>query len=192
MLRYRNKTGMCHKERKLAGKPGSVGALRLPTAIPLGPGLLQGSSHLPASSAGRVVACLLGVAPGGGCRVSPRRALRSGTMRHRTPPFLARYVTAPTHFFETLPPFGGEVRSAAPGGLVSVALFLASRRTAVNRHPTLWSPDFPLRIATIRSGRLASFRQYFTSRSTRAPELATARCFPRQKRRLSRQRRSLC
>jgi len=29
-------------------------------------------------------------------------------------------------------------------GLVSVALFLASRRTGVTRHPTLWSPDFPL------------------------------------------------
>ena len=25
-----------------------------------------------------------------------------------------------------------------------MALFLASRRTAVNRHPALWSPDFPL------------------------------------------------
>ena len=29
--------------------------------------------------------------------------------------------------------------------LVSVALFLALRRTGVTRHPTLWSPDFPLR-----------------------------------------------
>lgn len=27
--------------------------------------------------------------------------------------------------------------------LVSVALFRASRRTAVNRHPALWSPDLP-------------------------------------------------
>jgi hypothetical protein len=33
---------------------------------------------------------------------------------------------------------------AAIGGSFSVALFLASRRTAVSRHPTLWSPDFPL------------------------------------------------
>jgi len=33
---------------------------------------------------------------------------------------------------------------AAIGGSFSVALFLASRRTGVTRHPTLWSPDFPL------------------------------------------------
>jgi hypothetical protein len=32
----------------------------------------------------------------------------------------------------------------AIGGSFSVALFLASRRTVVSRHPTLWSPDFPL------------------------------------------------
>ena len=40
-------------------------------------------------------------------------------------------------------------------GLVSVALFLASRRTGVTRHPTLWSPDFPL--CTARSGCPARF-----------------------------------
>jgi len=34
--------------------------------------------------------------------------------------------------------------AAYTAGLVSVALFLASRRTGVTRHPTLWSPDFPL------------------------------------------------
>src|SRR5688572_19856312 len=77
MLRYRN-IGLPKLGEKLADKPGSVGARMLPTAIPLGPELLQGSSHLPASSAGRVVACLFGVAPGGGCRVSPCRTLRSG------------------------------------------------------------------------------------------------------------------
>ena len=32
----------------------------------------------------------------------------------------------------------------ARGLLVSVALFLASRRLAVSQHPALWSPDFPL------------------------------------------------
>jgi hypothetical protein len=42
------------------------------TAIPLGRDLRHGSSHLPASSASRLNACLFGVAPGGGCRVSPR------------------------------------------------------------------------------------------------------------------------
>ena len=81
------------------------------TVIPLGVRLPARSSHLPASSAGHVVACLFGVAPGGGCRVSP----------HLIP----------------LP---------EQNGLVSVALFLASRRTAVNRHPALWSPDFPLSV----------------------------------------------
>jgi len=28
--------------------------------------------------------------------------------------------------------------------LVSVALFVASRRLGVTQHPALWSPDFPL------------------------------------------------
>jgi len=32
----------------------------------------------------------------------------------------------------------------AIGGSFSVALMLASRRTVISRHPTLWSPDFPL------------------------------------------------
>src|SRR5882757_9231347 len=83
------------------------------TVIPLDVRLPARSSHLPASSVGHVIACLFGVAPGGGCRVSPRhfKCQQAGTSR---------------------------------GGLVSVALFLASRRTVVSRHPTLWSPDFPL------------------------------------------------
>ena len=33
----------------------------------------------------------------------------------------------------------------ALGCMFSVALSVASRRPAVNRHPALWSPDFPLR-----------------------------------------------
>ena len=48
-------------------------------------------------------------------------------------------------FFETLPPEGGKSEVQAIGGLFSVALFLASRRAVISRHPTLWSPDFPLR-----------------------------------------------
>ena len=88
------------------------------TAIPLGPALLPGSSHLPAGSASNVTACLFGVAPDGGCRVS-------------RPP-------------------------GCPGLLVSVALFLASRRPAVSRHPALWSPDFPL-LPGGSSGCLANF-----------------------------------
>ena len=43
-----------------------------------------------------------------------------------------------------LAPDGGYRVSRPPCGiLVSVALFLASRRTAVSRHPALRSPDFP-------------------------------------------------
>jgi len=65
----------------------------------------------------------------------------------------------PTHFYETLPPYGGEVPGTAIGGFVSVALFLASRRAGITRHPTLWSPDFPLRAArTIAFGLASSAR----------------------------------
>jgi hypothetical protein len=41
------------------------------TVIPLGPSLPTGSSRLPADSASSVVVRLFGVAPDGGCRVSP-------------------------------------------------------------------------------------------------------------------------
>ena len=54
---------------------------------------------------------------------------------------------------------------AVHGGLVSVALFLASRRTVVSRHPTLWSPDFPLS-AQLRadSDCLTNSRGHFNTR----------------------------
>ena len=107
--------------------------------------MLRGSSHLPASSAGHVIACLFGVAPGGGCLVSPLRAPRPGVGA----------FPHPSHFYETLPPCGVKARSADHVGLVSVALFLASRRAVISRHPTLWSPDFPLRaVRTIVEARL--------------------------------------
>lgn len=43
--------------------------------------------------------------------------------------------------------------------LVSVALFIASRRPAVSRHPALRSPDFPLYVCEIRTATVwpASF-----------------------------------
>jgi hypothetical protein len=41
--------------------------------------------------------------------------------------------------------------------LVSVALFVASRRLGVTQHPALWSPDFPLAVETLASDCLASF-----------------------------------
>ena len=144
--RLARKGGRAAQEKvKSAGKPGSVEGLRLPTAIPLGRRLLAGSSHLPASSAGRVVACLFGVAPGGGYRVSPSLLRNEGRRDLRraapSPPSCCRrFRTHPA--VGTLPPCGGEVPATR---LVSVALFLVSRRTVVSRHPTLWSPDFPLR-----------------------------------------------
>ena len=93
------------------------------TVIPLGVRLLTRSSDLPASSASSVNACLLGLAPDGGYRVSPA-AVR----------VFARLLR-----------------------LVSVALFIASRRPAVSRHPALWSPDFPL-YTEVHSDCLASFQ----------------------------------
>jgi len=60
-----------------------------------------------------------------------------------------------------LAPDGGYRVSRPPCGLlVSVALFLASRRTAVSRHPALWSPDFPP-LACASGGCLASFDAHF-------------------------------
>jgi hypothetical protein len=65
------------KSRKVkqADRPDSVTAngknpLAM-TAIPLGRELLHGSSFLPARSASNINACLFGIAPGGGYRVSP-------------------------------------------------------------------------------------------------------------------------
>jgi len=47
--------------------------------------------------------------------------------------------------------------------LVSVALFVASRRLGVTQHPALWSPDFPLAAETLASDCLASFGCNFTA-----------------------------
>ena len=63
---------------KSAGKPGSVWGFNTLTVIPLVHELLRGSSHLPANSTSRVIACLFGVAPSGGCRVSPLIKTASG------------------------------------------------------------------------------------------------------------------
>jgi hypothetical protein len=61
-------------KREQADKPDSVTArskLHTMTTIPLGRELLHGSSFLPARSASNIIACLFGIAPGGGYRVSP-------------------------------------------------------------------------------------------------------------------------
>lgn len=61
------------EEIKQADRPDSVTvpAKGTMTAIHLGTELLLRSSFLPARSADRLIACLFGIAPGGGCRVSP-------------------------------------------------------------------------------------------------------------------------
>ncbi|MDB5839239.1 MAG: hypothetical protein JWQ23_1191 [Herminiimonas sp.] len=62
------------KKTKQADRPDSVTAPGEPgamTAIHLGLRLLAGSSFLPARSASNIIACLFGIAPGGGYRVSP-------------------------------------------------------------------------------------------------------------------------
>ena len=88
---------------KPACKPGSVGTgreIRSVTVIPLGHELPRGSSHLPADSASSIIVRLFGVAPGGGCRVSP--LVGPAARRER--------------------------RTLTTQGLVSVALFLALGR----------------------------------------------------------------
>ena len=68
-LTKQGKSGEIRK--KLADKPGSVGELGPLTVIPLGARLLTRSSNLPGSYASHVNASLLGLAPDGGCLVSP-------------------------------------------------------------------------------------------------------------------------
>jgi hypothetical protein len=84
------------------------------TVIPLGAGLLRRSSHLPARSASSIIARLFGVAPGGGCRVSP--AIRFDP-------------SGDSSLWPCSSPW-----ASREGRLL---------RTAVSRHPALWSPDFP-------------------------------------------------
>jgi len=84
------------------------------TVIPLGPPLPVGSSRLPADSASSVVVRLFGVAPDGGCRVSP-----------------APWKGSDSSLWPCSSP------SPRPRGRGLL-------RPGVTRHPALWSPDFPL------------------------------------------------
>jgi hypothetical protein len=91
--------------------------------ISLGASLPTPSSSLPGTLAGRAAPRpLFGLAPSGVYRATPvtRGAVRS---------------------YRTLSPLPVPVR--AIGGLLSVALSVASRRPAVSRHSALWSSDFP-------------------------------------------------
>src|SRR5690606_16934719 len=97
------------------------------TVIPLGAASPRRSSNLPGDTAGRSIASLFGLAPGGVCRAG----LLPGSRCALTAPFHPCLI--PTHL---------AVRRAI-GGLLSVALSVGSRRPGVTWHRALWSPDFP-------------------------------------------------
>src|SRR3954451_20295722 len=86
------------------------------TVIHLGAGLLRHSSDLPARSASSLNARLLGVAPSGGCRVSPAAPMKQVRRLVSVALFLA----------------------------LGACLHRRLLRPAVSRHSALWSPDFPL------------------------------------------------
>jgi hypothetical protein len=104
--------------------------------------LLAHSSNLPGSSASHAIASLFGLAPDG--------------VYHAV-----RVATSAVRSYRTISPLPDPGLSAqAIGGLLSVALSIASRRPAVNRHPALWSPDFPLPAARATgSDCLANFHE---------------------------------
>ena len=139
------------------------------TVIPLDARLPARSSHLPASSVGHVVACLFDVAPGGGCLAV--RVTANAVRSYRT---VSPLPDPPC------PITSGTLRQAAKSGghrrYISVALFLVSRRTVVSRHPTLWSPDFPLSaLNRTDSDCLADSRRDFTTREQRDKNAQTTR-----------------
>ncbi|SUZ58115.1 uncharacterized protein METZ01_LOCUS10969 [marine metagenome] len=81
------------------------------------------SCGLPGTQLERATPCpLFGLAPGGVCLATP-------------------VTGSPVRPYRTLSPL--PVPQAAIGGLLSVALSVASRRPGVTRHPALRSSDFP-------------------------------------------------
>ena len=106
------------------------------TAIHLGHASPHASSDLPGCDAGRVVASLFGLAPGG--------------VYHRRTCYQVRGALLPHHFTLTI-----QRRTVAFGGIFSAALSVGLRLPGVTWHPALRSPDFPLSLAGQRSfGRL--------------------------------------
>jgi len=77
------------------------------------------SSDLPEDIAGRDIAFLFGLAPGG--------------VYHATNCYQLRGALLPHHFTLT----------CKAGGLFSAALSVGSRPPGITWHPALWSPDFP-------------------------------------------------
>ena len=141
-IRERHKRAYEHAKKgaEQIYRPDSVHREYRWAIIPLGWLLLTNSSHLPACTDGppvwpqRPCACLFGVAPDRGYRVSPCYVVPCNTQG--TPHGFTVSVRA-----ETRP----------RNRLVSVALFLGyynrrsgyRYRTAVSRYPALWSPDLP-------------------------------------------------
>ena len=108
----------------------------------------------------------------------PISRVLSWTVIHLGAQLLMRSSSLPgsdaSHVMTTLfgfAPDGGYRVSRPPCGLlVSVALFLASRRTAVSRHPALRSPDFPPPITRRRlSSQLHLHFSTRTQMSTQCP-----------------------
>src|SRR5262245_41064948 len=111
----------CPGERKRRSRP--VSRVLSWTVIPLGAASPLRSSNLPGDTAGRGIASLFGLAPGGVCRAGLLPDSRCA-------------LTAPFHPYHA--------RLATPfGGLLSVALSVGSRRPGATWHRALWSPDFP-------------------------------------------------
>ena len=100
-------------------------------AIPLVPPLPTVSSSLPGSDASHVIAPLFGLAPDEACHA-------------------VRVATSAVGSYPTISPLPARKRVANLGGLFSVALSVALRRPAVNRHPALRGPDFPRQLALPR------------------------------------------
>ena len=135
----RPRIGSGVSKTKRAYKPDSVPRVNGAAVIYLGPPLPKGSCGRPEDAAGPAAApAYRGVSP-------YLALLRVGfaSIPIRTGTWCA--LTAPFH--PCLCPAGRTI-----GGVVSVALSVASRRLGVTQHPALWSPDFPPRC---RGGRPA-------------------------------------
>ena len=76
----------------------------------------------------------------GAGRSSPLFGLAPGGVYHATP-----VTRGAVRSYRTLSPLPVPASRRAIGGLLSVALSVASRRPAVSRHSALWSSDFPRR-----------------------------------------------
>ena len=123
--RWRVDSDRCRRAGKVGSRP--ISRVLSWTAIPLGVLLPARSSSLPGSSASHAHASLFGLAPDGVCRA-------------------VRVTTNAVSSYLAVSPLPDLVSCLSQdiGGLLSVALSVTSRCPVVNRHPALWSPDFPL------------------------------------------------